>query len=105
MSGEPFRYGVICVGRVASLTLTVFVSPFRQFEIVRNRRGDFLEGDAEIGVLDLAVRDQRVGDRANRVRWDREPDADVGAGLACDLRVDADHLSGRVEEGAAGVAV
>ena len=69
------------------------------------RRGDFLDGDAEVGVLDLAARDQRVGDRANRVRRDREPDADVGAGVAGDLRVDADHLAGRVEERAAGVAV
>src|SRR6266550_7723476 len=102
LAGRPLQAGPLSLRPGPYLR---YLHAFGEVEIVRNRRRDFLDGDAEIGVLDLAVRDQRVGDRANRVRWDREPDADVGAGLACDLRVDADHLSGRVEEGAAGVAV
>ena len=39
------------------------------------------------------------------VRRDREADAVVAAGVALDLRVDADHLALEVEQRAAGVAV
>ena len=67
--------------------------------------------DAEVGVADLAGRAQLGDDALDRVGRDREADADV-AGLAAgaaragglDLRVDADHLAGGVEQRAAGVA-
>ena len=39
------------------------------------------------------------------VRRDREADAVISAGVALDLRRDADHLAGEVEQRAAGVAV
>ena len=35
MSRARFRYGVICAGRVASLTLAVLVSPFASSDLDR----------------------------------------------------------------------
>src|SRR5436190_8106396 len=61
--------------------------------------------DAEVGVLDLAARDDGGGDALDGVDGDREPDAVVAARVALDLGVDADHVAARVEQRAAGVAV
>ena len=56
-------------------------------------------------MLHVAAPDQLVGDRLDRVRRDREPDARVVARVALDLRVDADDLAAQVQQRAAGVAV
>ena len=56
-------------------------------------------------MLGLAGRDQLVGDRPHRARRDREADAVVAAGVALDLRVDADHVAAHVEQRPTRVAV
>src|SRR3954453_21520748 len=60
---------------------------------------------AEVGVGDLAPGDQLLGDALHDARRDREADAVVAAGVALDLRVDADDVAGRVEQRATRVAV
>src|SRR5207248_11745905 len=57
------------------------------------------------GVADRAVRDQAVHDLPDRVGRDREADAVVPAGVALDLRGDADHVAVQVQEDATRVAV
>src|SRR3954470_22188862 len=78
---------------------------------LRARARAVLGRHAEEGVVDLAAL-QQLGDHVlDGVRRDGEADADVarlaaggrGAGRL-DLRVDADHLAGAVEQRAAGVA-
>src|SRR4051812_31907041 len=60
---------------------------------------------AEVGVGDLAAGDELLGDALDHARRDREADAVVAAGVALDLRIDADHVAAGVEQRAARVAV
>ena len=59
---------------------------------------------AEVAVLDAAALDQLRDDRADDLDRHRVADADVAAGAALDLRVDADDAAAAVEQRAAGVA-
>ena len=61
--------------------------------------------DAEVGVLDLSVGDQVRGDPRDGVGRHGEADPVVAAGLALDLRVDADHPPFEIEQRPARVAV
>ena len=65
----------------------------RQAELGGQGIGDRGDADAEVGVLDLAGGDELGDHRLDRVRRDGEADAVVPAGVALDLRVDADHLA------------
>ena len=85
----------------------VMVAPPRVTPVGFNRVG--LDDHAEGNVLDLAVLDDFVGHTLDEVGRDGEADADGaggvgGGGGGGDRGVDADHLAGRVEGRAAGVA-
>src|SRR4051794_33732642 len=70
------------------------------------RAGDGRRGiDADVGVLDLAVLDQRLRDLDRVVAGDREADADAAAVRAggADRGVDPDERAGGVDERATGV--
>jgi len=65
---------------------------------------EVLDSDAEIGVLDLAARQDLGDDVLDGVRRDGEADADVGPGRREDRGVDTQDLAVGREAGAAGVA-
>ena len=67
-------------------------------------RVERLGGDADVGVVDLAVVAQLVDRALGEVDRDREADPLVAAGGGLDLLVDPDHLARGVEQRAAGVA-
>ena len=68
------------------------------------RRGALAGGEAEVRAVDVAVLDQLRDDVADAVDRDGEADAGVAAAGGGDLRVDADHAAGGVEQRAARVA-
>src|SRR4051794_10495880 len=77
----------------------------REVEVAQ-RRVDRDRVDAEEPAVDAAVLRELRHQALGRVDRDGEADADVAAAASAglDLRVDADHAAGRVEERAAGVA-
>ena len=102
---------VIALPSIAVITSPAFRpalsagEPLTTVVICAPRRRRVRDADAEVGVLHLAAGDERVRDALRRVDRDREADAVVAAGVALDLRVDADHLAAEVQQRAAGVAV
>ena len=77
---------------------------FAEAEAVGERLVDGLDGDAEPAALHLAGGHELALDVHRDVDRDREREALVAAAAGIDLRVDADHLAGHVEERAARVA-
>src|SRR6185436_2662804 len=67
--------------------------------------GDRRQLDSEVRVLDLALLDELARDVLDRVDRDGEADADIPTGLGLDLRVHADDVAVRVQEGAARVSM
>ena len=65
----------------------------------RDSAGNSDHLDSEVGVLHLAALDELADDRADRARRNREADAVRAAGVALDLRVDADDTSLRSSSG------
>src|SRR6185312_11001828 len=72
-------------------------------EVLRETRGQGLGRDAEPGIAHLSALDQLLHRAARGVDRHREADPLGVAGVAVDLRVDADHAPASVEHGAAGV--
>ena len=70
----------------------------------RQRLVDVLHFDAEPAVLDLAGLDDLILDLLGQIDRNRKRHALVAAGVAVDLRVDADHGAGGIEQRPAGVA-
>ncbi|PRD36405.1 UNVERIFIED_CONTAM: hypothetical protein NCL1_08904 [Trichonephila clavipes] len=66
--------------------------------------GHFLDGDTEVAATDLALVAQLTHHLHGDIDRNRERQAHEAAGAAVDLRVDADHLAGGVEQRAAGIA-
>ena len=89
------------------MTTLVTSRPVRRrvAEVLRVRGRQVRRHDPDVGVGDLAVRDQLLHRAARGVDRHREADPLGRAGVAADLRVDPDHAAARVEQRAARVAV
>src|SRR5437016_1097310 len=76
----------------------------RQAKTLRERLVQLLDADAQTAVADLAVRLQLIGNLRRNVRGNRKRQSHEAAGTTVDLGVDADDLSGGVEQRSTRVA-